>query len=134
MRRWYSNFPGGFPGIGLLLLRAAIGVSFVVKSSPALLELQGSNAAGWALDALLFVVGASFILGLLMPLAGAILVLTISVFNLWHLAFVPSLLNPLTLQTIAVVVAAVLLGPGAYSADAHLFGRRKIIIPRATNS
>jgi len=115
-------------------LRAAIGMTFVIQSSPALLEPQGSNPAGWALDALVFVVGASFILGLLMPLAGALLALTILSFRLWHPAFDPGLLDALTLKTMVTVVGVVLLGPGAYSADAHLFGRRKIIIPRATNS
>ena len=33
---------------------------------------------------------------------------------------------------IAILVAIVLQGPGAYSLDARIFGRREIIIPRIT--
>ena len=33
----------------------------------------------------------------------------------------------------AILVELILAGPGAYSVDAHLFGRREIIIPRATS-
>lgn len=115
-------------------MRAAIGITFVIQSSPVLLEPYGSNPAGWALDALVFALGASFVLGLLVPLAGVLLALTIVALRLWHSAFDPSLFDTLNLQTMATVVGIVLLGPGAYSADAHLFGRRRIIIPRATNS
>jgi amino acid transporter len=34
----------------------------------------------------------------------------------------------------AILMAIIILGPGALSLDARLFGRREIIIPRKSNS
>ncbi|MGA2902328.1 MAG: hypothetical protein ABSD98_00735 [Candidatus Korobacteraceae bacterium] len=39
--------------------------------------------------------------------------------------------NPLILNVIIIDVAIALLGPGAFSLDAVLFGRRRIIIPHS---
>lgn len=38
--------------------------------------------------------------------------------------------GPAIVLRIAVAVALVMLGPGAHSVDAYLFGRREILIPR----
>jgi hypothetical protein len=38
---------------------------------------------------------------------------------------------PADLFLVAVAAALVLLGPGALSIDARLFGRREIVVPRA---
>jgi hypothetical protein len=51
---------------------------------------------------------------------------------------VPSLelfaVKPTTAFATVIAVALVCLGPGAFSLDARLFGRREIIIPKASPS
>jgi len=42
--------------------------------------------------------------------------------------------NMMTLSVVLTSLATVLLGPGAFSLDARLFGRREIIIPQPSKS
>jgi len=42
--------------------------------------------------------------------------------------------RPMILLVVTIAIAIVFLGPGAFSLDARLFGRREIIIPRAQRS
>jgi uncharacterized membrane protein YphA (DoxX/SURF4 family) len=78
------------------------------------------------------IVGAALLVGVLTPIAGVLaalvnLLIAISL----HLTQGPNA-HASTLAAIDLLVmstAVVLLGPGAYSADARLFGRREIIIP-----
>src|SRR5882724_6119256 len=75
VQRLFPAFPSGWPGIGLLLLRAAAGVAL------SLLPRSIPNVLG----------------GL-----------------------------PATVFAALMAAAVVLLGPGAYSLDARLFGRREV--------
>jgi hypothetical protein len=47
----------------------------------------------------------------------------------WHFLYG----NPLSLDVVVMAMVSALLGPGAFSLDAQLFGRRKIIIPRSSS-
>ena len=72
--------------------------------------------------------------GMLTPIAQSTSVaagLVTLIDSLWAPAVVPSLDVPwpLALMTTIVAVSLVCLGPGAYSIDAFLFGRREISIP-----
>lgn len=76
--------------------------------------------------------GGALLLGLLTPIAGLLVGLGGA---LGALSWLP-LPNPNLLDTrlvlmfvIIVALAIILLGPGAFSLDARLFGRREIIIP-----
>jgi uncharacterized membrane protein YphA (DoxX/SURF4 family) len=73
-------------------------------------------------------------LGFLSPLAAGVSALTETTVYFWHPVWAASFLNLLTIDTIVIAVAIVLLGPGVISLDACLFGRRKIIIPRVARS
>lgn len=42
--------------------------------------------------------------------------------------------NPLTFDLLVMCLVSGLLGPGALSLDAHLFGRRKVVIRRSSHS
>jgi uncharacterized membrane protein YphA (DoxX/SURF4 family) len=81
--------------------------------------------------------GASLLIGFLTPIAGSLAGLGGAGIALsWFPASVPNLLDS-RLATIFVVIMAaaiVFLGPGAYSLDSYLFGRREIIIPPASRS
>ena len=119
MQRLFSTFPGGLPGAGLLLLRAAIaiplvyeGVLTVASSSPAILEVVSAGAA------------ILLLIGVWTPLAGAL----IAVAELGLAVLYPA--NSWMYVHFATMGAALaMLGPGGCSLDARLFGRKQIQIP-----
>jgi hypothetical protein len=107
-------FPRGRAGIALLLLRLALGGAIIGGAG---------TAPFWAVAAY-SICATAICLGLLTPIAaGAYLVLML-LGSLWADG------APTALQVCVLVDAAVLalLGPGAYSIDARLFGRQRIII------
>jgi hypothetical protein len=120
MQRLFSMFPTGWPGIALLLLRGALSANVAYG----VLEVGATLNSAWVL-ALLATVAIALGLGLLTP-ATAVLCALIEV-GLWYL----SVGTVAALHTCAILVAAALamLGPGAYSLDAKLFGRRQVIFP-----
>jgi uncharacterized membrane protein YphA (DoxX/SURF4 family) len=91
-----------------------------------------SGFATWATAVAAVVVGLALLIGLLTPVAGAAgaigyALLGVSTFlaNAGN-----GQIQGFTALDLAVMSAAlVLLGPGAFSLDARLFGRREIIIP-----
>jgi hypothetical protein len=134
LRRMYSTFPGSLPGIGLLLLRITIGVGLLIPASSSLIEPQTSGNGRWAPDLLALVIGISFILGFLTPLAGSASALAGVAIRLLHPEWSASMTGLLGGNNLAVVIAVTLLGPGAFSIDAYFFGRRKIIVHRVTHT
>jgi putative oxidoreductase len=118
MQRLYSTFPSGVPGGGLLLLRLAAGFPLVVSGAAGLhgeapgLPL-GLNLAG-------IVAGLLLIPGVWTPYAG---VLQAAVEGLLGLQ---SGTAEMHLIRAATGVALAGLGPGAWSIDARLFGRKRI--------
>lgn len=125
MQRLFSMFPQGAPGIALLLLRASVAASFSLilmkghgpLSSPVLLLLGLASSALMVIGFLTSIV--SFVVGFL---AAAILLIHLQ----WdNLIFVFISIN---------AVALGLLGPGAYSLDARLFGRRVTVLSAGKDS
>ena len=81
--------------------------------------------------------GAFLLIGFLTPLAGLMVGLGSAGVALSR--FPSRTLNELDLRFAAlfvaiVAVAIVFLGPGAFSLDSHLFGRREVIIPTTSRS
>ncbi len=134
MQRWYRTFPHGLPGIGLLVLRLAIGAKLVIEASSCMLDPQGLKLGVWLLSLLALGIGFSFVLGFLTQLVAGVSVLAGASVYLYHPAWVTSFLNLPGLDTISVALAIALLGPGAISLDAYFFGRRKIVIPPLARS
>jgi hypothetical protein len=109
-------FPDGWPGVGLLLLRAAV-------ASGTGLGLGGSLAVPAPLP---WGIAAMVLAGALTPLACLVsCLLAIAVLSQagWGAASTIALLTGLS------NVALALLGPGAFSLDARLFGRRTLRLP-----
>ena len=134
MQRLFSSFPRGWPGVGLLLLRMAVGASLAVHGGA---RLAGEAPGGWALVAglLEILVGAALLIGFLTPLAALLagfVCLWMALPPLTSNVFGPNAFGgiPATIYLTVMAAAVLLLGPGAFSLDARLFGRREVVIPR----
>jgi uncharacterized membrane protein YphA (DoxX/SURF4 family) len=117
----------------LLLLRAATGVTVAVQGATYVSGRSNSTIATWAVCCFAIVCGSLLLIGLFTPLASALLALGGIVVSLsYFTTILPNLFGAkLTIFFVVIMAAAIaLLGPGAYSIDARLFGRREIIIPR----
>jgi len=135
LHRFYSTFPSGWSGFGLLLLRAALGATLIMQGLAYLLALKDLRFGSWVMCLLAFCSGGVLLMGFLTPFASALAFLGgLGAAFSWLPA--PSWNffsgNPLSTDAILIALAVVFLGPGAFSLDAHLFGRRKIIIPRVS--
>ena len=132
MQRVFSTFPDGLPGAGLLLLRGAAGAALLVQGTAYFMDSHDLSLLTWAIALLTVASGAALLIGYLTPFASALAALFSlgSVFSWFPLPHLDLFEARLTAGLAAVIVVAlVCLGPGAYSLDAHLFGRREIIIP-----
>jgi len=124
LQRLFSTFPAGFPGIGLLLLRLGTGIPLVY------LALEDLLAAPDLVRAVLGVVkgavGVLLLCGIWTPAVAGIAVLA----ELWTFfsQFMAKHVYPFEHIFLAVFGAALaLLGPGAWSVDARLFGRKLFV-------
>ena len=75
MRKLYSTFPGEWHGLGLLLLRVAIGGTLILQGSAYLPQLPGLRLEGWAVCLLAFTSGTALLVGFLTPVASSLAVL-----------------------------------------------------------
>jgi uncharacterized membrane protein YphA (DoxX/SURF4 family) len=130
--RSFVRFPGGAPAAGLLLLRVAIGFAAGMQGW-AYLSGGGELTSRTALGALLILAGAALAIGLFTGAAsatvgGAAICAGLS----WLPAPSPNLFGAALPDVLIFVVAVALglLGPGAWSVDARMFGFRQIVIGR----
>ena len=135
LQRLFSTFPGGWPGVGVLLLRAAAGIVLITQGISYLIEAGTLASSIWPVALVVIVSGVLLLIGFLTPLgsvlatlySAGIVVSLISVdpLNLLH--------NKVAAALVGVMAAALgLLGPGASSVDSRLFGRREIVIPQVS--
>jgi uncharacterized membrane protein YphA (DoxX/SURF4 family) len=109
-------FPQGGPGVALLLLR----VSVVAFLSLAVANYNGSS---------LVLVGAVLIsISLLIGFLTPFFCVMVAAFIIVNIIINPYASSALCVIAIANAVALGLLGPGAYSVDARLFGRRVTVV------
>lgn len=128
LQRLFSTFPSGRPGIGLLLLRAALGGIALLLGILELTSSTGRSATVWMAASLLQVSGVGLIIGFMTPVASALVGLCVlAIVFSWIPA--PPLTTMVAVLAITTALAIALLGPGAFSIDGHLFGRREIVIP-----
>jgi uncharacterized membrane protein YphA (DoxX/SURF4 family) len=119
VQRLFSTFADGWPGRGLLLQRLLVGGLLVYcgvasVTAAAHFEIATTQILGAAAGALLLA-------GLWTPVAGAV----VTVVEAW-VAF-SHRGNPWIPLMLAVLGASLaMIGPGAWSLDARLFGRKQI--------
>ena len=132
----FSAFPGGWPGLALLVLRALVGVTAATHGA-AYLTAGDATISAKAMGVVSLVNGASLILGFLTPAAGAIVGIGTLTVELLRISTPASAFQLDTTAAVFVVtdaIAIALLGPGAFSLDALLFGRREIVISQSSHS
>lgn len=116
MQRLFSTFANGWPGIGLLLQRLLLAIGLLY------FEIRDFGQAHSSLN-ILHVIGAAtgilLLLGLWTPIAGTLVAL-IELFVVFLHTAHPGI--HLTLATLGATLA--MIGPGAWSIDARLFGRK----------
>src|SRR5260370_11415045 len=127
LQRIFSTFPGGLPGTGLLLLRATVGITACVEGGVYLVRVDSPTFSTWTAGLLALAGGVSLLIGFVTPAASVL----VGLGNLGiMLSFLPmptsSLLGARHAigDVVIIAVAITLLGPGAFSVDARLFGRR----------
>jgi hypothetical protein len=122
VRRLFWTFPAGFAGAGLLVMRLVSGIVLLARCSAAL-SSPPALAAG-VLPLLVTIIPAVLLIaGWWTPIAATVLAGT----EVWRSFADPA--NRLTHILMGTLGAALaLLGPGAWSADAHLFGWKRIDI------
>jgi len=118
VQRLFSSFADGSPGAGLLLLRLLTGAGLLYGgiglawSAPYIAMAPPVIAAG---------AGVLLLLGLYTPLAGVVA----AIVEAWIAFSYPgNLWGPMGLICLGLSLA--MIGPGAWSIDARLFGRKQI--------
>jgi hypothetical protein len=121
LQRLYSTFANGLPGKGLFILRVAISTFLICDARSALVEPRQGSGLLTTLVAAGF--GVLLCLGIWTPVAGAaVALLELYLILLRQGASWPSLLAA------AIASGLTLLGPGAWSIDSHIYGRKRISI------
>jgi putative oxidoreductase len=119
VQRLFSTFPNSWPGLGLLILRFATGLSLAAVAHVAGdLADTASAPARYVVDGIAVLIW----IGLWTPLAAvAAAAIQIIVFILGHQ------FNLSLLVFVVLALSLAMLGPGAWSFDARLFGRKRLI-------
>jgi uncharacterized membrane protein YphA (DoxX/SURF4 family) len=117
------------------VLRAAVGLTTIAQGSVYLFSRDDSALQHWVIGSLSLTTGSLLLIGFLTPFACLLVVLGTATIALWSSpAYTHDLLPsmPSCLFFASMAAAEMLLGPGAHSLDARIFGRREVIIPQAT--
>lgn len=121
LQRLFSTFADGWPGRGLLIQRVLVGalltycfVSNLGKTTHLYVVLMQLAAAG---------AGLLLLVGLWTPITGA----AVAFFEMWMVFLGQG--DPWVALILAVLAGTIaMIGPGAWSMDAQLFGRKHIEI------
>jgi len=119
LQRLFSNFANGWPGMGLLLQRILTAILLIRFGiiGPTALPLPSSMI----LAIVAACAGILLLVGLFTPFVGAL----IAVVELW--VAVARLGDPWMSVVLATFAGtAAMIGPGAWSIDARLFGRKHL--------
>jgi putative oxidoreductase len=116
VQRLFSTFAGGWPGAGLLVQRLLVGVALLYCTTSG-----GTIAAPQAIGAL---AGLLLIAGLWTPLAGIVAACA----EAW-IGFSAPAHKGMAVALAVLSVTLALIGPGEWSVDARLYGRKHFVPP-----
>ena len=121
LRRLFSTFAQGWPGVGLLILRLSTCSAVVARGLHQLRTPQSVQSGLVELAAT--IAGALLCVGLWTPIAGCL----VAAFALWALIIDSG--DPwISILVGAMGAALAMIGPGVWSLDARLFGWKRILI------
>jgi putative oxidoreductase len=119
LQRLFSTFANGWPGIGLLLQRILTAILLIRFG---IIDLTGSSFSLFMAPRIMGgCLGILLLIGIWTPIVGAF----IALIELW---VVVTHVGDLWMQIVVAVLGATaaMIGPGAWSLDARLFGRKHI--------
>jgi len=117
LQRLFTTFADGWPGFGLLAQRLVTGIA-LLHDGIALFKGIPTVATPQAMGAILAIF---VIIGLWTPVAGVL----IAAVEMWiTFVFPGDTMTAILLSTLGATLA--MIGPGAFSIDARLFGRKQI--------
>jgi putative oxidoreductase len=123
LQRLFSTFAEGWPGAGLLLQRVLTSTILLYYGASHLLE--NARLAPSLPHLIAAVAGILLLIGLWTPVAG----ITIATVQVWiFLAWSGNSLIAILLAGLGATVA--MIGPGLWSIDARLYGRKHLQDPR----
>jgi uncharacterized membrane protein YphA (DoxX/SURF4 family) len=120
VQKLFSMFPAGAPGIALLLLRMSLAAMLFIDPAGRVLW----PASTW-LTVVSLVAALAVVAGFLTP----ILALICGALKVYALISTAHGIAPLLVLALLLSFAVAMLGPGAYSLDAKMFGRRVVLLP-----
>jgi putative oxidoreductase len=118
LQRLFSTFANGWPGVGLLIQRLFIGIALLHNG---VVQLEAPRGGLMIPDITGAVLGLFILAGFWTPLAGTL----VAAVELWIIVTGgANIWMSLTLAVFGATLAVI--GPGAWSVDARLFGRKYI--------
>jgi len=119
LQRLFSTFASGWPGIGLLLQRILTAI-LMVRFGVA--ELAGTSVSASTIPLIVAICAAILLLvGLWTPIVGTLIAVIQLCIAVTH---IDDPWIPIILATLGGTAA--MIGPGAWSIDARLFGRKHL--------
>ena len=126
MQRLFSGFANGLPGTGLLLLRLLTGAALIHFGIANLREAPPLPTA--VLQIIGIGTGILLLVGLWTPVAGALAaIVKVSIAFSRYFSHSDDPWIPILQAVLSAVLAMV--GPGAWSIDARVFGRKRMDFP-----
>ena len=116
MQRLFSNFANGWPGLGLLIQRVITAIILTHGAVAHIGSVSKSNVLAEFAGAGL---GIFVLVGLWTPVAGVL----VAVVELW-VAYLNAGDPWISIVLAALGATLAMIGPGAWSIDARLFGRK----------
>lgn len=120
LRRLFSTFAPGWPGAGLLLMRLVAGCCLVIHGFARL--QHGPSTQFVAFGVVAMTIGLLLFAGLWTPVAGSL----VAALAMWNILITRPKDPSACILMATIGVALALVGPGAWSVDARLFGWKRI--------